>query len=134
MPKKATLLCRYQDTADKIIDRIAEIYDSYMNTAAEILEKTDTEDIDLVKEAVLVDKNFSTLNMMYVLMTEEEFAETFARVLTMDDCDVLGGLLNIENYYEERSVTDGTSEGKEYQSDQTGVYEESRPGIWMGAD
>lgn len=90
------------DPADRIMDRIVEIYDSYMNTAADMLEKSDIEDSDLVKEAMLIDKNFSAVNMMYVLMSEDEFAETFARVLIMDDCDVLSGLLNIENFFERR--------------------------------
>lgn len=90
------------DPADNILDRIVEIYDSYMNTTADMLEKSDIEDSALVKEAMLVDKNFSAVNLMYVLMTENEFAETFARVLKMDDCDVLSGLLNIENFFERR--------------------------------
>lgn len=121
------------DPADRIMDRIVEIYDSYMNTAADMLEKSDIEDSDLVKEAMLIDKNFSVVNMMYVLMSEDEFAETFARVLIMDDCDVLSGLLNIENFFERRK-TDGTSKGEKDESDPSGIYEKNRPCIWVGAD
>lgn len=100
-------MCKAVDLADKILDRITGIYDSYMRTVAEMVEDS-LNDADLVKEAVLVDRNYSAVNLMYVLLTEEEFAEAFARVLTMDDHDVLSGLLDIENYLE-RSENDGNS-------------------------
>ena len=90
------------DPADKIIDRINAIYDNYMKIAADALEQGEVEDLALVKEAVLIDSNFARVNMMYTLMTEEEFVEAFAPVLNMDDCDVLNGLLNIDNLWERR--------------------------------